>query len=100
MCPSARSRRDAAEPVARPVLATSGVCGMTASRASGSEKNAETLSARDRKPARAGRWPGEHDPQASGLVLAAEDVADAGVVEHGVERVGDQRGDRQDLDLV
>ena len=39
-------------------------------------------------------------PGRSGLVLAAEDLADAGVVEHGVERVGDDPGDRQHLDLV
>jgi patatin-related protein len=38
-------------------------------------------------------WLGGPKRSRSALILAAEDLADAGVVEHGVQRVGDERSD-------
>src|ERR1700679_3365567 len=104
--PSRRRRRTAREPVGRPTSAastTSAIADLLRWREWWS-RTARGLrrTAHQRSRAAAGRTTGPTGPARRCLdqVVAAEELGDRGVLEHGVDGVGDDLGHGQDLELV
>src|SRR3954467_10202069 len=95
MWPSARRRRAVDVPAPVRGVAVSVVCDMTKPRRDQGVSSKRDLERSTSLASQVGRTNGR-----SALVLPAEDLADAGVVEHCIEGVGDQRGDRQHFYLV